>query len=653
VTLATLLLLFGLEGLLAFLWAFLAPAEIGGQVFLWLSPQRLLLAAGLLLISLAFFVAFWRARHAKSMAEALLGRVDGQLIDQGRLGPALLALTIMPILVAAAVTAILRTPLEYQAYRMWAPDTFPLLRSITVAAAPLLAFLALGCLETAIFLALRHRAVLTSSSTWSPSHIGPSALLLLIVIVTVFHWMVLIFQLRFFVNIPAWYWIFDPVPFGPGDLWYFLGALVLFGLAYWLLIVRHHLTAGLVLVFALGWFLQMGVGLMGGAGIQTLRERFFTTYHAVYVEKAAQGQIGILDGIRRYEEVYGSNTFTGTKAPGLMAFYNALERIINGSPSQFHHEIRYQRLADAVMLLLPMLAAGTALVLSFFTRQFLHDPSGRVQRVAPLLYVMAPNVALLTFFADQALYPLAFLLGAWICIAAVRPQSLAFSLALGVYLYAAALFTFTLLPLVAVTGAYLFLHYWRSRSVQGLRHIIWHALAVAAGALLLHLLARMFLNYDFLTRLQSGMTVHHNIDFYLRLGKQIPDGPEPFAVRLGQIFRAAWFNNLDLAAAIGFPIYILFFIQALRRCWRFLRSATSPSDAVVLAVLAGFVGINLVGSEQGEVPRLWLFWVPVIVLLAAYELDPHLRRQPRFALALGLSQLVTLMLTFHFQDLRM
>ena len=652
-TLPGLLLLLALEGLAAFLWAFLTPAETGRQVLLWLSTPRLALAAITLLICLGFFAAWCRMRASKLGSRDVLTPFDELLVKQAQLAPALLALTVLPILLTVAVVAVIRTPLDYQAYKTLAPDSFPLLRSLTFSVLPLVAFVVIAGIETAAFIALRYRRALISPSTWSLSRIGPSLLLIFIVIVIGFHWLVLTFQLRFFVNLPAWYWIFDPVPFGPGDIWYLLGAVILFALAYWLLFVRRRLAAGLLVVVALSWFAQMGVGLLGGGGIATLRERYFTTYHQVYVEKASASHTGILEGVRHYEEIYGANTFTGTKAPGLMVFYNALERMVNGSPSPHSDEARYVRFSGAVMVLFPLLAAAAAVLLSRMTRLFLDDASGLVQRTAPLLLVLIPNFVLLTFFADQALYPLGFLFGVCICVVIIRRQSLSLSMALGGLLYVSIFFTFTMLPLFAVTAAYLFLHYWRSRSQQGLRHIIWHAIAIAAGAVALHLLAASLLNYDFLTRLERGMTVHHNIDFYLRVGKPIPDGPESFTERVGQISRAAWFNNLDLAAAIGFPVYLLFLIQAVRRIGGFLRGAITEGDAAVLAILAGFVGINLIGSEQGEVPRLWLFWVPMIVLLAAYELEPFLRRRSWLLPALGLAQWITLMLTYHFQDLRM
>ena len=35
--------------------------------------------------------------------------------------------------------------------------------------------------------------------------------------------------------------------------------------------------------------------------------------------------------------------------------------------------------------------------------------------------------------------------------------------------------------------------------------------------------------------------------------------------------------------------------------------------------------LNLLGTAQGEVPRLWLFWLPMMAIFAAYELEPHAR----------------------------
>jgi len=648
-----LLLVLDLEGLAALLWTFFTPSESGQGVFLWLSRERLVIVALLLIVCLGMLAATVRLWHSKAASERLLQRLDSWLLDQRQLAPALIALFTVSLLVAAASLAVLLTPSEYEAYRAWAPDTFPLLHSVVSAVLPILAFMVIASIELAVFAALRYRRVLFTSAIWAWDRIASSLLLLLIAAVTAFHWLVLVFQLRFFENIPAWYWIFDPVPFSAGDLWFGLVALTMLALAYWLMIVKRRTAAGLLLVAALGWFLQIGVGLMGGDGIATLRDRYFTTYHQAYVVKAAGSDLSVLESVRRYEEVYGSDAFTSTKPPGLMAFYSALDHLVNGHPSAYDHTLRYERLSNTVTWLFPVLAVTMVILLYLFARRFLDDASGLVQRISPLFYVLTPGVALFTFFADQAIYPLVFLLGVWFAIIAIRRQSLVWAFLLGAALYAAVFFAFTMLPLYVFTGLYLLLHHWRQPSGKRLRQIILAGLAIAAGTLVLHFLSVGLLNYNFLPRFERTMAINHNFDFYLRVGQQPPGGSEPLGVRLGQIINASWVNNLDFAAAIGFPIYILFFAHAVRRVWRFVKGNAAPGDIILLALLASFVVLNLAGTAQGEVPRLWLFWLPMVVLLAAYELEPHLQRRPRILLALGVVQLVTLMLTFHFQDLRM
>lgn len=651
--LAALLLIFDLEGLAALLWAFFTPSESATGVFLWLSPVRLLLVAVLLLIWLTLLAASIRLWRSEAASQRALRWLDTWLVDQRQLAPALVALSVVPLLAAGAALAILLTPLQYEAYKTWAPDTFPLLHSVINAVLPLLALVSLAGIELAVFCALRYRRALFTSATWAWERIAPSLLLLLIAVATASHWKILAFQLRFLVNIPAWYWVFDPLPFSLGDLWFALAAVITLALTYWLLIVRRRLAAGLLLVAALGWFLQIGVGLMGSGGLATLRDRYFSTYHQAYVARASESHLSLIESIRRYEELYGSSAFTSTKPPGLMAFYMGLEQLVNGYPSAYDDTMRYPRLSTVITWLFPFLAMGMVGLLYAFARRFLDDEPRLVRCAGPLLYVLTPGVALFTFFADQAIYPLVFLLGIWFAVIAIRRGSFAWFLLLGAVMYAAVFFAFTMLPLYPFAGLYLALHHWQDRSGQRVQRILWAALAIAAGTLLLHLLGVALLNYDFLPRFERTISINHNFDFYLRVGQQPPGGPEPLAVRLGQIVNAAWINNLDFAAAIGFPVYILFLVQAVRRVWRSIKGRAASGDIILLALLASFLVLNLAGTAQGEVPRLWLFWLPMVVLLAAYELEPHLRKRPQILLALGLAQLVTLMLTFHFQDLRM
>ncbi len=200
---------------------------------------------------------------------------------------------------------------------------------------------------------------------------------------------------------------------------------------------------------------------------------------------------------------------------------------------------------------------------------------------------------------------------------------------------------------------YLVLHYVRERSGRSWAQLAWMALAIAAGTVVLYFVCLQLLNYNFFPRFEKTVAINHAFDFYKRVDLKPPAGPESFSTRLGQIVRAAWFNNLDFAAGMGFPIYILFAVQAFRLVRRLVKGSAASGDIILASLLASYVVLAFAGTAQGEVPRLWLFWMPTIVILASLELELYAQRRPSLLFWLGLAQLITIVLTYHFQDLRM
>jgi len=650
---AAILVFFSVEALLALLWVFLTPSESGRPVILWLSAQRLVLVAiafGLFagILALAIYTS-----RSNAVSSAVSQSVDRWCLDEGRLGSILSALLVGPIMIALGVWKVLGTPLQYELYRTWAPETFPLLHAVVLALLPIFSLLILVSLEAAACLAYAYRSALTVKASWSWNRMAPVVMGLLIATLLLFHWIILGFRLHTFVNIPAWYWKVEEVPFSWGDAAFAAAFFALFGLIYWILIRRRQIVLGLALVAQLGLLLQMGVGIMGNSGFANLADRYFSTYHKAYLTQAAHSHVGIVEGVRRYEEVYGVHAFTSTKPPGLMAFYVGLDHLVNGHPSAYSDEVRYERLSQAITIGFPFLALLMAPLLYLFARRFLADASEFVAPIAPLLYVLAPSAALFSLFPDQAIYPAMFLAGVWLAVLAVRRGSLLSGFLLGALLYLLVFFAFTMLPLYPFAGIYLLLRHLKARPAGGWGPPVRLAAAVGIGTVVVYLMFRVFLNYDFFPRFERTMAINHNFDFYLRVGQRAPTGPETFGVRLGQIVNAAWINNLDYAAAIGFPIYILFLAQVVRRGWRFLKQDLGRGDVLLASLLSSFVLLNLLGTAQGEVPRLWLFWLPMVSLFAAYELQSSARRRPWLLYLLGLAQFITLVLTFHFQDLRM
>ncbi len=648
-----LLLLFSVEALLAFLVTLFTPSETGRAVILWLSRERILLLGFILLLWAGLAALTLIAWLSTPRLEWLLAWLDDWCLQKQRLGATLIYLFITPPLLTAGALAVMVTPLDYSAYRSWAPDTFPLLHSFVTAILPIVLFAVLARLELGLFLLIRYRSASFARDTWAWDRIGLFVILLIGGLATLFQWFVLGFRLRFFANLPAWYWKIQLAPFGWGDLVFAFAALLLLALTCWMIGRQRWLAIVLLLAFALGWFLQIGVGLMSGGGLAALADRYFTTYHKTYVQQASETNLSILDEIQQYEAAFGQHSFTSTKPPGLMAFYIGLDHLVNGHPSAYSSDVRYARLSQAIELAFPIAAAALVFLIFAFARRFLDQAAAWVTIAAPLLYVVCPNAALFSLFPDQAVYPLVFLLAVWFIIFAIGRQSVAWAFLVGLVLYLAVFFAFTMLPLYPFAGLYLFFNFWSNRGDRPWTKLIWLALAIAVGTLLLYVVFLLALNYNFLPRFEKTIAINHNFDFYLRVGLKPPASPETFPVRLAQTLRAAWFNNLDFAAAVGFPIYILFVAQGIRLLKRLLTGVRDAGDIILGSLFLSYIVLSLAGTAQGEVPRLWLFWLPMVVILAALEIKPWAEKRPLLLFTLAVTQFITIVLTFHFQDLRM
>ena len=299
---------------------------------------------------------------------------------------------------------------------------------------------------------------------------------------------------------------------------------------------------------------------------------------------ASESDLTLLDTVRRYEEVYGSGSFTGTKPPGLMVFYTALDHLANGYPSSLDDATRYAASLGSGRLALPLArrqhGRSSLRLRAPLPRRSIRP---RAARRTAALRPRAQRRPLYLLRRPGRVSCASFCSAPGSLSSSIRRHSLVWAFLLGAVLYMGAFFAFTMLPLYVFAGLYLLLHDWRERIRQApaADHPLraWRSRPARCSCTSS---PRTLLNYDFLPRFERTMSINHNFDFYLRVGQQPPAGPEPLGVRLGQILSAAWLNNLDFAAAIGFPIYILFLAQAVRRVWRFIKGQAAHGDVILL-----------------------------------------------------------------------
>jgi hypothetical protein len=644
------------QGLLltaALLWVILFPPRNQAAFFLWFPKSTVVIFSLLAVLMLLFVLALLAFFKFPDRVNFWLRHIDQKLIENHLLIPLLLVFAACVALLILAVILILTTPLS--APLLGDGTNFRIIYTLTQRYLFLVILLILLVIGAYTFLIYQYREQLAQRANWSRYAVIPTLGGILLVLATSAHWAILFLQLRVFVTNPVWYWALTDKPFTIRDIVYTLITFVLLATIVWLIYTRKNALIPLSMIFIAFLWLQFGIGFLEGDGMQAFQNRYFSTYHRAYPVKASENSFSMVENITDYETIFAKSMFTSTKPPGLMTFYLSLERIVNGSPvsGTLNVETRLQRFRQFITIVFPILAALPVFLLYAFSRRFSLFETQSSAFFPSLLFALSPNIVLFSLFIDQAVYPALFLAGSWLIFRMFSHRSLLMIFSLGVILYIFAFFAFTMLPLFPLAGIFLLLRWWQNPSRQAFLQQVKSGLMFLLGIFSAYWLFRWILNYDFLLRFSKTVEVNHRFDFYERVGLQPVLSAEPLTVRIQQILHAALWNNLDIAAAVGIAVYLLFVIHGIRLTGRIAQRKASQADLVLGSLFAAFLILNAAGTAQGEVARLWMFWVPVIVLLASRELVHWMKNKPYLLVGLLLAQFITLILTYHFQDFRM
>lgn len=610
----------------------------------------------LFLISiLAFVIVILISVHRKpGWTDRHWARFDRWLFDKNNVAPFFLALIFTILFTVTLLVLIMNTPVDESVYGPHFPS-FPIIHTLTMRNLPAIALFTSILLGTAFLFILRFRSRIFQEKYWTIKIILPALLGIIILVFTTAHWAILGLQISIFVQNPIWYWEIYYRPFSIWTLIYGFGTFAALGFAAWLTKNRNKTWLALIVIFFTSIWLQIGIGYLDGGGIAAFQERYFSTHHRAYALLASKNYETIHANIINYEDTLATYLFTSTKPPGLMSFYIALERIVNGNPDNnlMPEETRLERLMYFITLLFPTLAAACIFMIFAFTRKFSSNPTDSKALIPAYLYILSPNIVLFSLFVDQAIYPMLFLGGAWLVFSLLQQSSPIPAFILGILLYIFAFYSFTTLPLFPLAGVILFMTWWQNRSKDIFLAKVKSGLAMVVGVVSAYWLFRWILNYDFLIRFATTIEVNRQFDFYRRVGLEPQLLPEPIAVRVQQVLNAMYWNNLDFAASVGVAAFLLFAIHGVRLLFRLIFRKASSTEIMLGSMFITYIILNFAGTAQGEVARLWMFWVPVVVLFASREILDWKPNQQYPIYGLVLAQWITLLLTFHFQDLRM
>lgn len=451
-----------------------------------------------------------------------------------------------------------------------------------------------------------------------------------ILLATGCYWLVFLLQLPLFQLLPHWFWSLGLTPLP----WWWLG-LPLLPLAAWLVGVvlgqPARVGRNLLLLILGGYLLQHSLAGMEGRGLAGLSDRLGGQGGHGRLVQAAVSQPSAWRVLTQYEELLASGELGpfphATRPPGQLLVLMGLDRLAAWlDPTAPEPGLRLARLAAWVF---PLLSYLVLIPLFYLCRRYLDEAAAWIP---VLLYLVVPSTALITLHLDQCLFPLVAWGTAGLYARALqRGQGLA---ALGAGM-CFCLSLFLSFGLAAMGGVLLALHLQAARTQGQSRWPV--AAAAAAGFLALALFFQGVLGCDLLTRYGRAMAAHQHF--------KVADWG------WGQVLYCALLNLVEFGVWCGPPLVLLCGAQ-LREVWLRRREGCWHAEAGwALALVLTLGGLALVGRTAGETARLWLFLLPLPLVVAAQFLARlELHERQRAVVLVVLLQLLTVGVLKRCQD---
>ena len=373
-------------------------------------------------------------------------------------------------------------------------------------------------------------------------------------------------------------------------------------------------TAGLIL---LGFLLQHSLALAEKRGLDGMRDHLLGSGHNEFARTVTTRHIEPMALVAGYEPfVQGPDQgFARSKPPGtLLAFWLADRAAQAVMPSLWDPpmpaaspdvaNLYHWRLANFATLFFPLFSYAVLLPLGWLGRRLLDEGDALWPA---FLYVLVPATALVPLHLDDVLYPL-LACALWAIAAAAAGAGARAAMLLGAgagaVAWLALFVSFSLLP--AVPLAFAFAAAARARSPERPWHPVRATVAGAAAFIGLTLAAWSLAGYDPAERFRQAMTNHAHWK------------------RWQESFRApaAITDTAEFAYWLGVPIVLLFVYGTLAALGS-LRGRPGRASwyaRLALGTCLAVAATAVFGRTLSEVNRLWLFFVPAIVIVAAHAL---------------------------------
>lgn len=609
-----------LEGMLALAVGLLIPSEQQSSVVLGYSLGRLTLFTAALAGVLVPAILAMRAGGRPGWFYRTRSRIQLWLAGSDRAYWILFA-----SLTALGISAITAT--FYFMYESYLGSTE---RALLQRAWPFILWFSLGSLHASSLVARLSWDRLTRDRELRAPRLTTSLAILGGVFLSFAHWLTLRYDAPVLTSIPGWFWrsltwygftlrLYLPIILAVS------GAAYLFTRFEW----RRRYALPLLIGFSLA--LQLSVGFVRGGGIESLRQHYLTLGQSEYAEYVADDDASIED-VLHYDESFANSYYLGTKPPGYILPYLMVRAVSDAAAHASTYRQRFTSITTIITVSFPIVASLALLPIYELTR--LHAKP-QVGRIACVLYATAPSFILMTPRLDQVLFPLLFATGLLLATIAFRNRDGKLAFAAGAFAYCSIYFSFTLIPLLVLCAVYLLIAQLRvsGRAAHLARFnlLFWYTLGVVIAVAVL---AR-FLNFDIVSRFTNAMTIHTNV---------IGTG----SIGLSNLSDLV-LNNIEFGSWIGSAMVLLLAAGILAIARVNKQQHALSLRPLLLAGSVTYLMLNAFGQSRGETGRLWLFLLPLVVVIAAHAIQGPNPRVPKLVALIGAVQVATALLILQYQ----
>lgn len=396
---------------------------------------------------------------------------------------------------------------------------------------------------------------------------------------------------------PNWRWAYQPTPLSFKLFVPLFLMLVIMWTVYYFDKMKKPKTTLLITILLLGGFLlQISLLFASRAGIAVLLHRIISPTINGYFTVSLQKQSLPLF-LKNFTANMGSYPmYAKFHPPGAVLFFsflNACASILNFlfpviaklTPKHSDVAIIWNGLNDAQKVS-ALLSGFIIAFLSYVTLIPLYL-SGKIlygQQTAKrsiFLFLFIPNILLFVPLNDVFL-PLFTVWSLYYFLISTEKQNIFFSFLSGIVLFVGTFFSLTFLPLLLFFFIFLILQ-------KKIRKSVNLFLSFLIGFIIMPLLLLVLYHVDFISLTQQMMQFHET----------------------AQTGRNYWvwlfYNVYDFFIFVGIPLSTLFFYQIIKK----------NRDKLFLSFLIMFIFLELSGSVRGETGRIWLPFVPLVILPVA------------------------------------